>query len=171
MPCPPAGDPSNPGINPGLPHRKQILYHLSHQGSFGIMILFKKSDSEHEVTFPEVNKSVPCAQSQSCLTLWTLWTITHPAPLSIDSPGKNTGVGCHFLLQGIFLTQGWNPSLLHSPALAGGFFTTVPPEKPVNAEGYLKSVGRKGNCSSLMHKTNLSLPLLFLNKLRDPHLT
>ena len=27
-------------------------------------------------------------------------------------PGKNTGVGCHFLLQGIFLTQGSNPCLL-----------------------------------------------------------
>ena len=30
-----------------------------------------------------------------------------------DSPGKNTGVGCHFLLQGIFPTQESNPSLLH----------------------------------------------------------
>ena len=30
-----------------------------------------------------------------------------------DFPGKNTGVGCHFLLQGIFLTQGSNLSLLH----------------------------------------------------------
>ena len=30
-----------------------------------------------------------------------------------DSPGKNTGVGYHFLLQGIFLTQGLNPSLLY----------------------------------------------------------
>ena len=29
-----------------------------------------------------------------------------------DSPGKNTRVGCHFLLQGIFLTQGLNPCLL-----------------------------------------------------------
>ena len=29
-----------------------------------------------------------------------------------DSPGKNTGVFCHFLLQGIFPTQGSNPSLL-----------------------------------------------------------
>ena len=27
-------------------------------------------------------------------------------------PGKNTGVGCHFLLQGIFLTQGSNPLFL-----------------------------------------------------------
>ena len=30
-----------------------------------------------------------------------------------DFPGKNTGVGCHFLLQRIFLTQGSNPCLLH----------------------------------------------------------
>ena len=30
-----------------------------------------------------------------------------------NSPGKNTGVGCHSLLQGIFLTQRSNPSLLH----------------------------------------------------------
>ena len=29
-----------------------------------------------------------------------------------DYPGENTGVGCHFLLQGIFLTQGSNPGLL-----------------------------------------------------------
>ena len=30
-----------------------------------------------------------------------------------DSPGKNNGVGCHFLLQGIFPTQGLNPGLPH----------------------------------------------------------
>ena len=36
-----------------------------------------------------------------------------------DSPGKNTGVGCQALLQGIFLTR-----ISVSPALAGGFFTT-----------------------------------------------
>ena len=30
-----------------------------------------------------------------------------------NSPGKNTGVGCHSLLPGIFLTQGSNPGLLH----------------------------------------------------------
>ena len=32
---------------------------------------------------------------------------------SWDFPGKNTGVGCHFLLQGIFPTQGSNPQPLH----------------------------------------------------------
>ena len=30
-----------------------------------------------------------------------------------NSPGKNTGVGCHILLQGIFPTQGSNPDLPH----------------------------------------------------------
>ena len=30
-----------------------------------------------------------------------------------NSPGKNTGVDCHSLLQGIFLTQGSNPGPLH----------------------------------------------------------
>ena len=34
-------------------------------------------------------------------------------PCPWDSPGKNTGVGCRFLLQGIFPTQGLNPYLLH----------------------------------------------------------
>ena len=38
-----------------------------------------------------------------------------------DSPGKNTGGGCHTLLQGISVTRGSNPSLV-SPALAGRFF-------------------------------------------------
>ena len=33
-----------------------------------------------------------------------------------DSPGKNTRVGCHLLLQGIFPTQGFNPGLLHLQA-------------------------------------------------------
>ena len=35
------------------------------------------------------------------------------APLASDFPGKNTRVGCHSLLQGIFPTQGSNPRLLH----------------------------------------------------------
>ena len=36
----------------------------------------------------------------SCVRLCaTPETVAHQAPLSLDSPGKNTGVGCHFLLQ------------------------------------------------------------------------
>ena len=46
------------------------------------------------------------------------------------SPGKNDGVGYHFLLHGIFLTQGLIEALsLVSPALAGELVTTVPPGK------------------------------------------
>ena len=41
----------------------------------------------------------------------TLWTIAHQTLLFMDSPGKNTGVDGHALLQGIFLTQGSNPRL------------------------------------------------------------
>ena len=37
-----------------------------------------------------------------------------------DSPGKNPGVGCRFLLQGMFLTQGSNPCFLVYPALQPG---------------------------------------------------
>ena len=36
----------------------------------------------------------------------TLWTVAHQTPHPWDSPGKNTEVGCHALLQGIFPTQG-----------------------------------------------------------------
>ena len=43
----------------------------------------------------------------------TPWTAAHQTPLSMNSPGKNTGVGCHFLLQGTFPTQRLNPGLLH----------------------------------------------------------
>ena len=42
-------------------------------------------------------------------------------------PGKNTGVGCHFLLQGIFWTQGLNLCLLHWQVDS---YTTAPPGKP-----------------------------------------
>ena len=36
----------------------------------------------------------------------TPWTVAHQAPCPWDSPGNNTGVGCHFLLQEIFPMQG-----------------------------------------------------------------
>jgi len=47
----------------------------------------------------------------------TLWTIAHQPPSLGFSPkteilAKNTGLGCHFLLQGIFPTQGLNLHLL-----------------------------------------------------------
>ena len=54
-------------------------------------------------------------------------------------PGKNTGVGCHFLLQGVFLTQFLNLGLLYrrSPALQVDFLLTEPPAKP---DKWIKSI-------------------------------
>ena len=52
-----------------------------------------------------------------------------------DFPGKNTGVGCHFLLQGNLPDPGIEPVSGMSPALAGGFFTTsVTREAPDNMQ-------------------------------------
>ena len=51
--------------------------------------------------------------AMSCLTLEPQGLPSTRLLCPWDVPGKNTGVGCHFLLQGIFLTQGLNPSLLY----------------------------------------------------------
>ena len=52
--------------------------------------------------------------THSCLTLWNPKDCSLPgSSVHEDSPGKNTGVGCHALLQGIFPTQGLNLGLPH----------------------------------------------------------
>ena len=59
----------------------------------------------------------------SCVQLFaTPGNVAHQAPLSCDSPGKNNGVGCHALLQGIFLTC--------VSCIAGRFFTAELLGKP-----------------------------------------
>jgi len=59
-----------------------------------------------------VDACMLCAQSLSHVKLFvTPWTASRVlCPRA--SPGKNTGMGCHFLLQGIFPTQGLNLHLL-----------------------------------------------------------
>ena len=53
-------------------------------------------------------------QSLSCAQLFaTPWTITTRLLCPWYFPGKNPGVGCHFLLQETFLTKGLNPGLPH----------------------------------------------------------
>ena len=47
-----------------------------------------------------------------------------------DFPGKNTKVGCHALLQGIFQIQGWNPSPLHLLHWQGGSLPLAQPGVP-----------------------------------------
>ena len=55
-----------------------------------------------------------CLVTQSCLTLRKPMDCRSPgSSIHGDSPGKNTGVGCHALLQGISPTQGSNTGLTH----------------------------------------------------------
>ena len=74
-----------------------------------------------------------CLSPERCIRAKSLsrgLTLCHPVDCSPpgscpwDSPGKNIGLDCHALLQGIFPTQGSNPHLLPLPTVAGGFFTT-----------------------------------------------
>ena len=60
--------------------------------------------------------------AQSCLSLWGHMDGSPPGP------GKNTGVGCHFLLQGIFPTQGLKLQLLHILQWQKDSLPLAPPE-------------------------------------------
>ena len=62
--------------------------------------------------------SAPVCVRESLSCVWLFVTRPHGLqPTRLLCPwgflGRNTGVCCYVLLQGIFPTQGWNPSLLH----------------------------------------------------------
>ena len=58
--------------------------------------------------------AVLCLVAQSCLTLCDPMDFSLPgSSVHGDFPGKNTGVGCHDLLQGILPIQGLKLGLLH----------------------------------------------------------
>ena len=62
---------------------------------------------------------------QPCMTICHFMDYSMPdSSVHGNFPGKNTGVGCHALLQGIFLTQRLNPRVLCLLELASEFFTT-----------------------------------------------
>ena len=125
------------GSNPGLLHCRQILYQLSHQGSPRILewVVYPFSressrPSNQTAVFWIVGNSSPaevlgkplirplpieyayvCAQSFSRVWLFeTPWTVVCQASLSMAFSRQECW-SCHFLLQGIFLTQESN----HAP--------------------------------------------------------
>ena len=70
---------------------------------------------------------------QSCPILFNPMDCSLPdSSVHGDSPGKNTGVGCHLLLQGIFPTQGSNPRLLCLPHWQADSLPLAPRGKPPN---------------------------------------
>ena len=92
---------------------------ISHR-YFGIVQPFPKDS----LSLLVIQLQPSCSVMSDCLPPHKL----QPARLLCpwDFPGKNIGVGCHFLYQGIFSTQGSNPSLLHWQANS---LTTEPPGK------------------------------------------
>ena len=61
----------------------------------------------------------------------TLWTVAHQAPLSMALSTKNTGVGCHALLQGIFRTQRSNSCLICLLHWQVGSLPLAPPDAKI----------------------------------------
>ena len=78
------------------------------------MALNKFALSSWHTSKHEKCDAVLCLVSQLCPTLCDPMDCSLPgSSVHGDSPGKNTRVGCHALLQGIFPTQGLNPGLPH----------------------------------------------------------
>ena len=81
---------------------------------------------------PEMYRSL-CVYTCMCVLLHTQSYLTLCKPTRLlcpwDFPGKNAGVGCHFLLQGIFETQGSNQHLLPGQT---GSLPLAPSGKPID---------------------------------------
>ena len=73
----------------------------------------QRNQNNHVTCFIAIFALLCVLSRFSCVLLFANpWTVTCQAPLSMGFSSKNTGAGCHSLLQGIFLTQGSNPHLL-----------------------------------------------------------
>ena len=87
--------------NSSVDCQKVVLLHLNTFGNrFGEVRLYRWSHKEKSVSHSVMPDSLQPTKPARLLCPW-------------DSPGKNTGVHCHFLLQGISLIQGLNLCLLH----------------------------------------------------------
>ena len=82
--------------------------------------LFYRLDGGHHVCQGSTRKTEPvwstcaCSAAHSCLTLRDPMDCSLPgSSVCRRLRGKDAGVGCHFLLQGIFPTQGSNQCLFH----------------------------------------------------------
>ena len=100
--------------------KQPLLINLIHLKKNIIDIGAANSDIVDQGMFfwQKISRFYICCAALSCSvvsdSLWPHgWTAAHQALLSMDSPGKNTGVCCHALLQRIFPTQGSNSGLSH----------------------------------------------------------
>ena len=81
-----------------------------------------------------------CLVAQLCLILCNPMDCSPPgSSIHGDSPGKNTGVGCHALLQGIFPTQVSNPGFPHCRWILYHLSHQGSPRKPYRTKALVKS--------------------------------
>ena len=90
-----------------------------------------------------------CVRAQLCLTLCNPMDCSLPGSSSHGVfLGKNTGVGCCFLLQGIFSTQGLSPRLWHLLHWQVDSLPLVPPGSPAGPYGrYFQLLPESAYCS------------------------
>ena len=82
-----------------------------------------------------------CAKSLSHVQLFgTLWTVDLQAPLSMGSSRQKCWCGLPFPSPGDLPDPGIEPASAASPALSSGFFTTVPPGKPLSFLVFLNGI-------------------------------
>ena len=88
-------------------HKYIFLYYLHH------FIIFPNISISAHILLRVCVCVCVCVQSHSHVQLFAvLWTIARQASLPMGYFRQDTRMGCHFLLQGIFPTQGSNPHLL-----------------------------------------------------------
>ena len=111
-----------------------------------------------------------CTQSlQSCLTLCDHMDCSLPGSSvqGILQSGKNTGVGCHALLQGIFLTQGSNLHLLCLLHWQVGSLSLAPNEEPIVVTTAINfesnSISLSGYCCYIRKLVATLLNFIFIN--------
>ena len=97
------------------------------KGVLNIISVGRKVENSHLCSSGLVQAVHSCSAVSDSLQLHGLYLTRLLCPWNV--PGKNTGVGHHFLFQGIFPTQGSNLCPFAFPALAGRLFTAAPPEK------------------------------------------
>ena len=74
---------------------------------------FSRQEYWSGLPFPSLSQDKESEVAQLCPTLRPNGLQPTRLLRPWNFPGKSTGLGCHFLLQGIFPTQGLNPGLLH----------------------------------------------------------
>ena len=111
--------------------------------------------------FPPFDNYFASFNADSVIILWLsrccylvvelMQTLCNPYPTRLlspwNSPGKNTGVGCHALLQGISPTQGLKPHLLNFHCQVGSLMLPPPGKSPMAIMIFkIQSISHKRQC-------------------------